>query len=111
NSTTIAANAMATVNTRVSDPTTCAAPAGPFSHVYITIADVLVSTSSTAAATDSGWIDLTPNLKSAPVQVDLLGIANNRCFLASLGDNLQLQPGSYQQIHVMLQDNSASSKP
>lgn len=110
-STTGTSNATAMVNVHVSDPTTCAAPAGPFNHVFITITDVLVSTSSTAAATDSGWVDLTPNLKNSPAQVDLLGIANNQCFLASLGDNLQLQPGNYQQLRVLLQDNSSSSKP
>ncbi|HKD93055.1 MAG TPA: DUF4382 domain-containing protein [Terriglobales bacterium] len=111
NGNTPVVSSMATVNLHVSDPTTCAAPAGPYSHVYVTITDVLVSTSATAGASDSGWVDLTPTLKGAPVQVDLLGVANNQCFLASLGDNLQLQPGSYQQIRVILQDNSASSKP
>ena len=109
--TTLAGNTAAQVNVRVSDPTTCAAPAGPFTHVFVTINDVLVSTSSTAAATDSGWVDLTPNLKNRPVQVDLLGTAATQCFLASLGDNLQLQPGTYQQIRIVLQDNGASSKP
>src|SRR5215472_11273443 len=104
-------SSMATVNLHVSDPTTCAAPAGPFSHVFVTITDVMVSSSATAGASDSGWVDLTPNLKGSPVQVDLLGIASSQCFLASLGDALQLQPGSYQQIRVILQDNSASSKP
>lgn len=104
-------SAMAQVNVHVSDPTTCAAPAGPFSHVFVTITDVEISTNANASPGDSSWVDLTPSLKGAPVQVDLLGIANNQCFLASLGDNLQLQPGSYQQIRVILQDNAATAKP
>src|SRR4051812_39551667 len=72
-----------TVTTTVSDPSTCTAPQGPFSHVYVTIADVQIHQSATAAASDSGWQDLTPGL--TPTQIDLLGIANNSCFLASLG--------------------------
>lgn len=99
---------MATVSTSLSDPATCAAPDGPYAHVYVTITDVQVNTSSTAGATDSGWVDLTPNLSGSPKQVDLLGQANNQCFLAMLGDNLQLQAGSFQQIRLILANNSAT---
>jgi hypothetical protein len=42
------------------------------------------------------------------MQVDLLGPATNGCFLATLGDNMQLQPGSYQQIRIILADNGAT---
>src|SRR5437764_1386172 len=87
----------AIVNTHLSDPATCQAPSCPFAHVYVTITDVEANFSSTAAAGDSGWVDLAPNLRSAPKQIDLLGQANNQCFLATLGDNQQLQAGSYQQ--------------
>jgi hypothetical protein len=48
------------------------------------------------------------------MQIDLLGTSTNptsKCFLADLGDNLQLQPGTYQQMRIFLQDNSALSKP
>ena len=62
---------MATVNVSVSDPPTCAAPKGPYAHVYVTITDVLIHQSSGANANDSGWVDLTPNLKNAPAQVDM----------------------------------------
>ncbi len=99
---------MAQVSVRVSDPATCQSPAGPFSHVYVTINDVKANVSSTAGDNDSGWVDLTPNLSKAPVQVDLLGQANNQCFLATLGDAQQLQPGNYQQIRLILADNSAT---
>jgi hypothetical protein len=68
-----------------------------------------VNTNATAGDNDSSWVDLTPGLKSAPVQVDLLGLANSSCFLADLGDKLELQPGSYQQIRVILAADSASS--
>ena len=99
---------MAQVNVMVSDPATCQSPSGPFSHVYVTITDVQANVSSTAGDNDSGWTDLTPNLSKTPMQVDLLGQANNQCFLATLGDNLELQPGSYQQIRIILADNSTT---
>ena len=95
---------MATVS--ISDPATCAGPDGPFSHVYITITDVQANVSSTAGDDDSGWKDLTPGLSSSPKQIDLLGQANNQCFLATLGDAQQLQAGKYQQIRLILADNS-----
>ncbi len=103
------ASGMATVSVKLSDPATCSASGGgPFQNVYVTITDVQANISSSASATDSSWTDLTPNLASAPMQIDLLGQANNQCFLASLGDNLQLQAGSYQQIRLILADNSAT---
>jgi uncharacterized protein DUF4382 len=94
------------VTVHVSDPATCSAPQGQFSHVYMTITDVLIHQSASAAANDPGWIDLTPSLKNAPMQVDMLGQATNQCFLATLG-SIGLQPGTYQQIRVMLADNAA----
>jgi hypothetical protein len=106
--TTTATSGMATVNVRLSDPATCQAPTGPFSHVYVTITDVQANISSSAGANDSGWVDLTPNLSKSPQQIDLLGQANNQCFLGSLGDAQQLQAGSYQQIRIMLAANSTS---
>lgn len=99
---------MATVTTMISDPATCQAPDGPYAHVYVTITDVKAHTSSSAGESDSGWVDLTPNLSKAPKQIDLLGQANNQCFLASLGDAQQLQAGTYQQIRIILADNSLS---
>jgi hypothetical protein len=94
------------VNVSISDPATCGAPSGPFSHIFVTITDVMIHQSATAAASDAGWVDLTPNLKSAPMQTDLLGLATNQCFLAMLGST-GIQPGTFQQIRVMLADNSA----
>ena len=98
----------ATASVMVSDPATCSGPSGPFAHVFVTITDVQANVSSTAGDNDSGWTDLTPNLSSQPKQIDLLGQANNQCFLATLGDTQQLQAGSYQQIRIILADNSAT---
>jgi hypothetical protein len=102
------ASGMGTVTVMLSDPATCQAPNGPYSHVYVTITDVQANVSSTASATDGSWSDLTPNLSKSPKQVDLLGLANNQCFLASLGDPLQLQAGTYQQIRLILAANNAT---
>jgi Domain of unknown function (DUF4382) len=101
---------MSTVNVMLSDPATCQAPTGPYAHVYVSISDVQANVSSTAGPTDSGWVNLTPNL-TKPVQVDLLGQANPQCFLASLGDTQELQAGTYQQIRVILAGNSTNNIP
>jgi hypothetical protein len=99
---------MGTVSTMISDPATCQTPNGPFSAVWVTITDVEAHMSSSAGANDSGWVDLTPNLSKSPKQVNLLGLANNQCFLASLGDSQQLQVGTYQQIRLILANNSTA---
>lgn len=101
-------NSMASISTSVSDPATCGAPQGPFSHVYVTITDVEIHQSADAGPSDAGWIDLTPSLKSSPKQVDLLAAANNQCFLATLGSNTEIQPGTYQQIRVFLAANGTT---
>ncbi|WP_263367031.1 DUF4382 domain-containing protein [Edaphobacter bradus] len=98
---------LGTASVRISDPSTCTAPNGPYAHVYITVADIQAHTSAHAGANDAGWVDLTPNLPAAPVQIDLLGQANNQCFLATLGATQQLQPGNYQQIRVILADTAS----
>ncbi len=102
------ATATATASVMLSDPATCSGPTGPFAHVFVTITDVQANVSSSAGDGDSGWTDLTPGLSSQPKQVDLLGQANNQCFLATLGDVQQLQAGVYQQIRLILADNSAT---
>src|ERR1700687_2070288 len=96
-----------TVNVRVSDPAACSGTQGAFSHIYVTITDVQINSSSSAGNNDSGWIDLTPSLSQNPQQVDLLGQANNQCFLAMLGSSIELQPGSYQQIRIVLASDAA----
>ncbi len=100
------ASGMGTVSVSLSDPAACQAPSGPFAHVYVTVTDVSVNMSATASSTDSSWVDLTP--KMTPMQIDLLGEANNKCLLATLGDALQLQAGTYQQIRLILASNSTS---
>jgi hypothetical protein len=98
-------SAPAVVNVTVSDPATCSGPQGPFSHIFVAITDVQINASSSAGDDDPGWIDLTPKLQQNPQQVDLLGQANDQCFLVSLGSTTELQPGSYQQIRIVLASN------
>ncbi len=76
--------------------------------MWVTITDVKASTNADASNGDSSFVDLTPSLSSAPKQIDLLGLAGNNCLLASLGDPLQLQAGTYQQIRLYLAPNSAT---
>src|SRR5579864_9020477 len=98
------------VNVSASDPPTCSAPSGPYSHVWVTVTDVKIHASTNAGPNDSGWVDLTPNLQNNPQQVDLLAQASTECFLAMLGSKTEIQAGSYQQIRVFLApDNTAIS--
>ena len=106
----MASTAPAKVNLAVSDPATCSGPQGPFSHIFVTITDVQINASASAGDNDPNWIDLTPNLQQSPQQVDLLGQANNQCFLAMLGSSIELQPGSYQQIRIILASNTTAVK-
>lgn len=100
----------AAVNVTLSDPVTCSAPQGSYSHIYLTIADVQANTSATASATDTGWIDLTPNLSSAPVQVDLIGTSAIQCSLPALVSGTQIIPANFQSFRVILLGNSSASK-
>lgn len=98
-----------TVKTTISDPAACQTPNGEFAHVYVTVTDVQASTNGNAGPGDSSFVDLTPTLKAgAPMQIDLLGQANNNCFLASLGSTSELPAGNYQQLRIMLAPDSAA---
>ena len=99
-----------TVSVMISDPQACKAPGGTFAHIYITIADVKASTKADATANDPSFVDLTPNLASAPQQFDLLGQADSRCFLGSLSVAQQVLAGNYQQVRIFLAPDSAASK-
>ncbi len=99
---------MGIVNLRISDPPTCSAPRGPYRHVFVTVTDVKIHTSSDAGANDSGFTDLTPNLKNNPQQVDLLAQASTECFLATLGSTIQIPSGTFQQIRVFLAADGTS---
>lgn len=97
------------VTVGISDSVTCQAPNGPYSHVYVTIADIRANYSESAENSDGGWVDLTPNLSAGPMQVDILAKADgSQCFLAILGNNPDVTPGTYKQIRVFLSANNAT---
>lgn len=100
----------AAVTIVLSDPAACKAAGGPFTHVYITIADVQASTNANAPANDPSFVDLTPGLSAAPQQVDLMGQANSHCFLASLGVGQEVTAGNYQQVRIFLAPDSQASR-
>ncbi len=101
---------MATVNVSISDPPSCSPPAGSFRSVFITIRSVQAHISATADDNSPGWVELVPELNSQPVQVDLLNLpANGACLLKTLGSNTSLPAGDYQQIRLLLADNSSAS--
>lgn len=110
--------ASGTVILSISDPPSCAAPAGAaamppgsFSDVWVTIVSVKAHISATADATAPGWQELAPQLNSAPMQVDLLRLPNSgQCLLAQLG-SAELPAGDYQQIRLILLANAATSTP
>jgi hypothetical protein len=103
-------NGMATVTMSISDPPSCSPPAGNFRSVFITIRSVQAHTSATADDNSPGWVELVPELNTQPVQVDLLNLpANGACLLKTLGSNSSLPAGDYQQIRLLLADNSSSS--
>jgi hypothetical protein len=103
-------NGMGTVNVSISDPPSCSPPAGSFKSVFITIRSVQAHISATADDNSPGWVELVPELNSQPVQVDLLNLpANGACLLKQLGSNTSLPAGDYQQIRLLLADNSSST--
>jgi hypothetical protein len=93
------------VNLTLSDPPTCKAPIGDFTHVWVTVTRVRAHISSDADPNASGWVDLV-DLRSSPKQIDLLSIGDTTCTLATLGSTTGLPPGNYQQIRLYLLSNN-----
>jgi hypothetical protein len=94
-----------TVTTTLSDPPSCKAT---YSHVWVTIADVKAHLNPDASPDDAGFVDLTPNLASSPMQIDLLSEPDTECLLATLGSTSGLPAGKYQQIRLILVANDAT---
>jgi hypothetical protein len=100
-----------TVHVSITDPPSCKFPNGDFQHVYVTIRSVQAHTSSSADDNSPGWQELTPQLNSEPMQIDLFAAGPNACLLTMLGSNTALPAGTYQQIRLLLVPNDGSSGP
>jgi hypothetical protein len=74
-------------------------------RVFVTITLVRAHLSSSAAADDSGWVNLV-DLRSTPQQIDLLSTPDTTCILTALGSTTGLPPGAYQQIRLHLLSNT-----
>jgi hypothetical protein len=98
---------MGTVTVSISDPPSCKQPNGDFSHVYITVRSVQAHIDPNATDSSSGWQELAPQLANQPMQIDLFSDTQTNCVLAQLG-SASLPVGNYQQIRLLLVDNSAS---
>lgn len=98
----------AKVAVSLSDPAACAAPGGPYRHIYITIADVAASPDSSPSAAESSFVDLTPRLRKQPAQVDLLGEPDDKCRLAMLGHGMA-PVGLYRLVRVRLAERAGDS--
>lgn len=94
------------VLTTISDPPTCAFPAGSLRSVWITVTGVRAHIDSGADSNAAGWQDLTPGLSSAPMQIDLLASPSSACTLGVLGSTAGLPAGRYQQIRFLLLSNN-----
>lgn len=89
--------------------------ASGYSDIYVTIAEVDARLKGA-----KGWQNLTQNLASNPVQVDLLesggeasepGFNASDCVLAAVGSTAGLPPGKYQNLRMQLVPNGGSPAP
>lgn len=87
-----------TVNVQMTD-----APACGFDHVYVTVNQVRINASSSAADSDGGWTTIT---LATPQKLDLLALTNGT--MATLGQ-ATLPAGQYQQVRLVLAQNQGNS--
>jgi hypothetical protein len=74
-----------------------------YSHVWVTVQDVKVNTSATAAPGDKSWLDFP---LTTPQTFDLATVTNGG--LAIFGNQLKIPTGTYLQMQLLLADSSAS---
>jgi hypothetical protein len=74
-----------------------------YSHVWVTVQDVKVNTSATAAPGDSSWLDFP---LTTPQTFDLATVTNGG--LAIFGSQLKIPTGTYLQMQLLLADPSAA---
>jgi hypothetical protein len=74
-----------------------------YSHVWVTVQDVKVNTSASAAPGDSSWLDFP---LTTPQTFDLATVTNGG--LAIFGSALKIPTGTYMQMQLLLADSSAA---
>jgi hypothetical protein len=86
------------------DPPTCASPRGSGIHLYLSIAGVQLNPDANATANSAGWVDVAPNLATAPKQMDLFSQS------PALGNLLTsaAPEGSYGSLKLLLAANSSA---
>ena len=87
-----------TVNVQMTD-----APACGFDHVYVTVSQVRINASSSAADSDGGWTTIS---LATPQKIDLLSLTNGA--MSTLGQ-ATLPAGQYQQVRLVLAQNQGNS--
>lgn len=97
------------VTVTISDPSTCGAPNGMFTHIWISVADVEASPNASARAGDASFVDLTPKLRTAPMQVDLVGGAT-QCQLPTLAANTSVAAGQFAQLRLFLASDGQAAQ-
>ncbi len=97
-----------TVTVTLSDPPTCKGPRGDLNRVWVTITLVRAHLSTAADPDASGWMTLL-DLRTHPVQIDLLSASETTCVLTTLGATTGLPPGDYQQIRLHLLSNTPAA--
>jgi hypothetical protein len=102
--------ATATVNVAIHSAAPLPSTLGSASvqHIYVTIRGVQAHPSEAADADSPDWVDLTPELASQPVQVDLLAPPRGSCGTGSLGDHIVVA-GVYRQIRIQLTSGQPSA--
>jgi hypothetical protein len=88
--------ATGTVNVSITD-----APTKDFDHVWVTVSEIRFHTSNAVAANDPGWLKYP---LATPITIDLAALANGG--LASVLSGITLPVGTYQQIRLLLLDES-----
>src|SRR5262245_1464049 len=89
-------------NSRVSSSATANVPV-QFSHVWVTVNEVWVNQSATAAPEDAGWLKFP---LSSPQTLDLVSLTAGAA--AEFADGLPVPTGTYNQMRLLLRDTDGT---
>jgi hypothetical protein len=98
----LGAVSLAACDSRVSSSATANVPV-QYSHVWVTVTQVWVHASATAAPEDAGWLKFPLD---DPQTLDLVGLTNG--VATEFANGLPVPTGTYNQMRLILSDTSAS---